>query len=108
MPTGWFIDANLLVLLIVGTTGRHLIAKHKRLKSFLESDYDRLIHRIARTTSPDAATAPAEVGAVRVTPNTLTEASNLLAQHQEPERSQFFKTLRILIENSEETVVVQR
>ena len=105
MPTGWFIDANLLVLLIVGTTGRHLIAKHKRLKSFLESDYDHLIQRIARTTPPDAATEPAAVGAVRVTPNTLTEASNLLAQHQEPERSQFFKTLRVLIENSSETVV---
>lgn len=105
MPTGWFIDANLLVLLIVGTTGRHLIAKHKRPRSFLESDYDRLIQRIARTVSPDAATEPATVGAVRVTPNTLTEASNLLAQHQEPERSQFFETLRILIENSTEIVV---
>ena len=54
VPTGWFVDANLLVLLIVGTTGRHLIAKHKRLKSFLVGDYERLIQRIARTTSSDA------------------------------------------------------
>ena len=105
MPTGWFIDANLLVLLIVGTTGRHLIAKHKRLKSFLEGDYERLIQQIIRTTSPNASTEPTTVGAVRVTPNTLTEASNLLAHHQEPERSQFFKTLRFLIENSTEIVV---
>ena len=105
MPTGWFIDANLLVLLIVGTTGRHLIAKHKRLKSFLDGDYDRLIRWIARTRSPDTATRLTTVGAVCVTPNTLTEASNLLAQHKEPERSRFFKTLRILIENSTETVV---
>lgn len=105
MPTGWFIDANLLVLLIVGTTGRHLIARHKRLKSSLESDYERLVQRLARTTSPGSATVAKTVGAVRVTPNTLTEASNLLAQHQEPERSQFFKTLRLLIENSTEVVV---
>ena len=105
MPIGWFIDANLLVLLIVGATGRHLIAKHRRLKSFLEGDYERLLQRIASTTSPDTATEPATVGVVRVTPNTLTEASNLLAQHQEPERSRFFETLRVLIENSTEVVV---
>lgn len=105
MPTGWFIDANLLVLLIVGATGRHLIGKHKRLKSFMEGDYERLIQQIASATSPGSATKPTRVGAVRVTPNTLTEASNLLAQHQEPERSQFFKTLRLLIENSTEVVV---
>ena len=105
MPIGWFIDANLLVLLIVGRTGRHLIAKHRRLQSFLEGDYERLLQRIASTTSPDTATEPATVGVVRVTPNTLTEASNLLAQHQEPERSRFFETLRVLIENSTEVVV---
>ena len=105
MPTGWFIDANLLVLLVVGTTGRHLIAKHKRLRSFLQDDYERLIQQIADTTSPDAVADPPAAGAVRVTPNTLTEASNLLAQHQEPERSLFFRTLRFLIENSTEVVV---
>ena len=105
MPTGWFIDANLLVLLIVGATGRHLIPKHKRLRAFLEDDYDRLLQELARTKPPAATAEPTTVGAVRVTPNTLTEASNLLAQHDEPERSQFFRTLRILIENSTETVV---
>lgn len=105
MPSGWFIDANLLVLLVVGATGRHLIARHKRLRSFLEEDYERLIDRIARTTSADRATEPTRVGAIRVTPNTLTEASNLLAQHQEPDRTRFFKTLGYLIENSKEVVV---
>jgi len=104
VPTGWFIDANLLVLLVVGMTDRCLIAKHKRLKSFLEDDYERLVRQIARTAPPEASTEPA-AGAVRVTPNTLTEASNLLAQHQAPERSQFFETLRFLIENSTEVVV---
>ena len=105
MPVGWFVDANLLVLLVVGATGRHLIAKHKRLKGFLESDYERLIQQLADSAEPDASTEPATVGAVRVTPNTLTEASNLLAQHEEPERSRLFETLRFLIENSKEVVV---
>ena len=42
---------------------------------------------------------------VLVTPNTLTEASNLLGQHRDPERSQLFMTLRILIDESHEVVV---
>ena len=40
-----------------------------------------------------------------VTPNTLTETSNLLAQHREPERSRFFDILRYLIQEAEEVVV---
>ena len=39
---------------------------------------------------------------------TLTEASNLLAQHGEPERSRFFEVLRILIEENEEIVVTSK
>ena len=45
---------------------------------------------------------------ILVTPNTLTEASNLLAQHGEPERSRFFEVLRILIEEHEEIVVTSQ
>lgn len=40
-----------------------------------------------------------------VTPNTLTETLNLLAQHAEPERSQLFEKLHTLIQESEEIVV---
>ena len=42
---------------------------------------------------------------VFVTPDTLTEASNLLAQHGEPERSRLFDVLRLLIDKSEEIVL---
>ena len=46
------------------------------------------------------------INRVFVTPNTLTEASNLLGQHGEPERSLFFKVLQHLIEGSfKETVI---
>ena len=94
MPlTGFFIDANLLVLLIVGSVNRHLIAKHRRLRRFTIEDFDRLINLLDR------------VEQVFVTPNTLTETSNLLAQHGDPERSRFFDRLKFIIQESKEIVV---
>ena len=103
MPTGWFVDANLLVLLVVGNTDRSLIGKHRRLKRFRADDYERLINLIASATAsgiPVSSTGP-----ILVTPNALTEASNLLAQHRDPQRSRFLNTLRMLIEASKEVVV---
>lgn len=71
-----------------------MISKHKRLRgAYTAEDYDILIDLI----SP--------VDRVFVTPNTLTETSNLLAHHAEPERSQLFDKLRTLIQESEEIVV---
>ena len=87
------IDANLLVLFVVGRTGRQLIGKHRRLREFSADDYDRLIRMISRFNQ------------VVVTPNTLTETSNLLALHNDPERSRFLDTLRFVVENSEEVTV---
>ncbi len=90
---GFFIDANLLLLLVVGSEGRELIAKHRRLRQFTIGDYDILANEIARTDR------------VFVTPNTLTETSNLLAQHADPEKSRLFDRFRFLIEESDEIVV---
>ena len=92
-PAGFFLDANLLVLLVVGSVDQELIAKHRRLRRFATEDYERLLGLIAR------------VERVFVTPNTLTETSNLLAQHRDPERSRFFDRLRFIIQESEEIVV---
>ena len=92
-PTGFFIDANLLLLLIVGSVGRDLIAKHRRLRRFTVEDFDRLINLLDR------------VEQVFVTPNTLTETSNLLGQHANPERSHFFDRLKFIIQESKEVVV---
>lgn len=94
--TGFYIDASLLVLLIVGSAGKELIAKHRRLRAFSAADYDTLTRMVAK------------VDRVLVTPNTLTETSNLLAQHKDPERSRFFDRLRFLIEESEEVVVASK
>ena len=93
-PAGYFIDANLLVLLIVGRVGEQFIAKHGRLQQFVVEDY-RILRNLLNI-----------VDQVFVTPNTLTETSNLLAQHGEPERSRFFEQLRYTIEESREIQVV--
>lgn len=92
-PSRVFVDANLLVLLVVGKSGRDRIGKHRRTKSFRKEDYDRL-EGLVRAADR-----------VLVTPNTLTEASNLLSQHGEPERSRLLEGLRRLIETNEEVVV---
>ena len=81
------------MLLVVGSVDQELIAKHRRLRRFATEDYERLLGLIAR------------VERVLVTPNTLTETSNLLAQHRDPERSRFFDRLRFIIQESEEVVV---
>ena len=94
MPASRFIiDANLLVLFVVGRTKRELIVKHRRLREFSVDDYDRLVRTISA------------VEQIVVTPNTLTETSNLLGLHGEPQRSQFFAVLRWLIEQSKEFTV---
>ena len=93
MPSVLFIDANLIVLLVVGLVGRDLIARHRRTRTFDVDDFERLTRAISR------------VGSVRVTPNTLTGASNLLGQHGEPQRSRLLLKLRALIEQSPEIVV---
>ena len=90
---GIFIDANLLVLLVVGSTSTAIIAKHRRLQDYSVADYDFLLGLLAR------------VDRVLVTPHTLAETSNLLGQHGEPERSRLFDQLRRLIHESKEVVV---
>jgi hypothetical protein len=42
------LDTNLLVLLVVGMTSRAYISRHKRLRAFLESDFDVLTGRPIR------------------------------------------------------------
>jgi len=79
------IDTNLLVLFVVGTASKEYIAKHKKLTAFTVEDYDRLVKIIARASE------------VLVTPNTLTETSNLAAYINEPARSKVLNVLRTVI-----------
>jgi len=79
------IDTNLLVLFVVGTASKEYITKHKKLTEFTVEDYDRLVKIIARASE------------VLVTPNTLTETSNLAAYINEPARSKVLNVLRTVI-----------
>ncbi len=90
------IDTNLLVLFIVGITNRNLITKHRRLKAFSLEDFDLLCQLIESSLQ------------ILVTPNTLTETSNLLGYIDEPARSQLFKTFRNLIQKTSEEYVGSR
>ncbi len=90
---GYFLDANLLLLLVVGSVSKDLITKHRRLEHYLEEDYEILLELLEGAEQ------------LYVTPNTLTEASNLLGQHGEPERSRLMRRLHFLVHNSKEIVV---
>lgn len=90
---GFFIDANLLVLFVVGSVDTRIIARHRRLTDYAVADYQTLLELLARASR------------IFVTPNTLTEASNLLRQHREPERSRLMAGFNILINDSDEIVV---
>lgn len=85
-PSGYFIDANLLVLFVVGSTDVNLIAKHRRLRGYSEEDYHILTDMLEQAER------------IFVTPNTLTEASNLLGQHGDPERLNLFESLKFIIQ----------
>ncbi len=71
------VDTNLLLLLIVGSTRKDFICRHKRLKSYTERDFE-LIAQTLRN-----------VDVIISTPNVMTEVSNLLVQGVlEPLRSE--------------------
>jgi hypothetical protein len=92
-PKLLLLDANILVLLIVGLTSRSYIRVHKRLAGYAEADFDLLE---AYANAADR---------IVVTPNTITEASNLARQIYEPARTYIMATLRSLIHRVDEVYV---
>lgn len=86
------IDSNLLVLYIAGRVDLAIIGT-KRLKVFVESDYGALEQHLSTFNG------------ILVTPNVLTETSNLLGYHDEPVRTRLFQHLRDVISNSTELFV---
>jgi hypothetical protein len=86
------IDANLLILLIVGMTSRKYVARHKRCKIFEPDDFDLLVHLLSAAE-------------VILTPNTLTEASNLLRQIDEPARTEIGLVFKAYIRRAQERYV---
>jgi hypothetical protein len=84
------VDANLLLLFVVGSAERQLITKHKRLKEYTEHDYDILRYSLTTATL------------VVVTPNVLTETSNLACQIGEPAKSRILAVFRTIIHQLDE------
>lgn len=87
------IDTNLLLLYVVGTASRHYISTHKRLTSFLSKDFDVLLDLMKKAKT------------VLVTPNTLTETSNLAMQIPNPARTHIASVLRDVIHMAAELYV---
>jgi hypothetical protein len=88
------LDTNLLLLLVVGMASPRYIAKHKRLHPvYTIADFD-LLSGYVRAASH-----------ILLTPNTLTETSNLARQIAEPARSEIGSVLRQLVLTLDETYV---
>jgi hypothetical protein len=80
------LDSNLLLLLVVGFTSRDYIKIHKRLNSYIDDDF------ILLTKILNSATG------IIVTPNTLTETSNLVGYVSDPARSNIYRVFQALVE----------
>ncbi len=89
-PNVIILNSQLLLLLIVGTASRTYIAKHRRLQDYSEADFALLVNVIS--------SAPAIV----LTPNTLTETSNLAKFIAEPARSHISELFRIITKAADE------
>ena len=77
----------------MGSASRDYITIHKKLSSFDCDDYDELLKLISNASD------------VFVTPNTLTETSNLAGYIKEPARSIIFKVFREMIKSSNELFI---
>ena len=84
------------MLLAAGMVSRAHIGKHKNLRVFAEEDYDVLVQLVSKASR------------ILVTPNTLTEASNLASQIGDPDRARIREALRRIVNEAEEHYVPSR
>jgi hypothetical protein len=83
-PRILLIDTNLLLVLIVGSHDRLQIERFKRTRAYTADDYDLLTAFVGG------------FGELIVTPNVMTEVSNLAGQLAEPLRSRVLSSLAML------------
>ncbi|MDT7041626.1 PIN domain-containing protein [Candidatus Nitronereus thalassa] len=86
------IDANLMVLLVVGLTNPDLIERHKRTRKVFQKEDLDLLKKVLSGFDQ-----------ILLTPHILTETSNLVSQIGEPAISQVRITLSKLLQSIEET-----
>ena len=87
---GALVDANLLVLLLVGMTNRRRIPEFKRTRNFTVEDFDLLKRLISC------------FGKLITTPHVLSQVSDL-TDLRGPEGRQVRKLLRILVDQADES-----
>ena len=87
---GIILDTNLLLLFLVGSTSKEYISKHKRLGAYSEMDFDLLIKFLSSASN------------IFVTPNILTETSNLIGQIPEPARTKILTVFSNYIKFADE------
>ena len=91
------LDTNLLLLLVVGRVAPQLVARHKRLRTYLPTDFLLLVDTLRQADS------------VVTTPNALTEVSNLAGYGMtEPLRSEIYLSLRQVIDELAESYRISR
>jgi len=96
MPDRLLIDANMLVLVVVGLANEAYIEKHDCLSAFDRNDYLIVKDLIAASAG------------VIVTPHVLAETSNLVRQIKEPMRGELTARLGRLINNCYEIQISAR
>lgn len=80
------LDSNLLLLYIVGSAAPSYIAKHKRLHpDYTEGDFHLLVQQLS------------SFSVLILTPNTVSETSNLIDHIGNPARSHIYQVLRELL-----------
>jgi hypothetical protein len=89
IPRKILVDTNLLLLFVVGSTSREWIRRHKRLGAFDVRDY-MILARILTAAEK-----------LVVTPNILTETSNLLGSPKNPSDHALFRTLAEIVETAD-------
>lgn len=87
------LDANLLVLLVVGLTKLEYIPMHRRLQQYSIDDFQLLKRAIS------------ESAGIVVTPNALSEASNLFRQVRDPAKTKLMLAFRFFVERTEELYI---
>jgi rRNA-processing protein FCF1 len=94
-PGRLLVDTNLLLLYIVGSLNPEKIGRHKRTDKFTIEDYKLFLELVQRLGSQK----------IVVTPNILTEVSNLLGQTDEQTRKSLMILLSSIVPVFEELTV---
>lgn len=88
---GVVIDSNLLILLLIGLFDVEEIEKNKRLNKFEKEDFYKLVSLIDAVSDK-----------ITLTPNILTEATNLTENYNNQTEFAFFKFVEEFIKTLEE------